>query len=561
MATTHLQIPDIQANQNSKEVTANEAHDLLDKALNANVSVAMSVGINNLTTGQTRENFVIELTGTPGAGFTVEMPDTNKRTLAIVNNSNGAATVQNPSAGGTGQPVIQPGEASIFHFDGTNFFDFTALALSVTSWIGLTDTPANFTGASGRIPMVNIGETALEFVGTAAKHSVIAATTVNGALATAYENGDIIDGVTLATGDRILIKDQTAGQENGIYTVNATGAPTRVADFDDALDMEESPVMIPVLDGTQNGSTVWIHTTTANPIIVDTTPLTFTDLLSPGTFLSLTDAPSSYVNQSGMAVRVNNNGGTPNALEFVPTDIKIPVRVATTVAGTLATDFEGTGPADTVDGVTLATGDRILIKNQATASENGIYTVNATGAPTRALDLDANDQDVILGALVSVVEGTANANTLWMHESGANIGTDNVVFAQVGGGTTNRWIERTLQTTDATVTNIASGVSDSLDLASGEAKAVRGFLIATEASSANSYAASFFAAGKNNGGTSAELAAAIIVAELDASPAGAWNLTVDVDDATDTIRIRATGEAATTIDWRVQYEVITEDNT
>jgi hypothetical protein len=69
------------------------------------------------------------------------------------------------------------------------------------------------------------------------------------------------------------------------------------------------------------------------------------------------------------------------------------------------------------------------------------------------------------------------------------------------------------------------------------------------------------AAGKNNGGTSAELAAAIIVAELDASPAGAWNLTVDVDDTTDTIRIRATGEAATTIDWRVQYEVITEDNT
>jgi hypothetical protein len=407
------------------------------------------------------------------------MPDTNKRTLAIVNNSDGAATVQNPLAGGTGQPVIQPGEASIFHFDGTNFFDFTALALSVTSWIGLTDTPANFTGASGRIPMVNIGETALEFVGTAAKHSVIAATTVNGALATAYENGDIIDGVTLATGDRILIKDQTAGQENGIYTVNASGAPTRVADFDDALDMEESPVMIPVLDGTQNGSTVWIHTTTANPITVDTTPLTFTDLLSPGTFLSLTDAPSSYVNQSGMAVRVNNNGGTPNALEFVPTDIKIPVRAATTVTGALATAYEN---GDSIDGVTLATGDRILIKNQSTASENGIYTVNATGAPTRALDLDANDQDVILGALVSVVEGTANANTLWMHESGANIGTDNVVFAQVGGGTTNRWVEATLQTTDATVTNIAT-----IALASGEAKAVRGFLIATEASSANSH--------------------------------------------------------------------------
>ena len=59
------------------------------------------------------------------------------------------------------------------------------------------------------------------------------------------------------------------------------------------------------------------------------------------------------------------------------------VRVATTAAGTLSTDYEA---GDSVDGVTLSNGDRILVKNQATASENGIYIVGASGAPVRAPD-------------------------------------------------------------------------------------------------------------------------------------------------------------------------------
>jgi hypothetical protein len=123
------------------------------------------------------------------------------------------------------------------------------------------------------------------------------------------------------------------------------------------------------------------------------------------------------------------------------------------------------------------------------------------------------------------------------------------------GGNLQRWTEKTLQTTDATVTNIAA-----ISLASGEAKVVRGFITGTELSTANFFSANFVAQGKNNGGTSAEGASAPVIDKLDASPAGAWDFDVDVDDTTDTIRLRVTGEAATTIDWKVQYEVITEDN-
>lgn len=62
------------------------------------------------------------------------------------------------------------------------------------------------------------------------KQAVEVATTTNGTLSTAYAAGQVIDGYTLTTNDRILIKNQTTASENGIYTVNASGAPTRSAD-------------------------------------------------------------------------------------------------------------------------------------------------------------------------------------------------------------------------------------------------------------------------------------------------------------------------------------------
>lgn len=89
-------------------------------------------------------------------------------------------------------------------------------------------------------------------------------------------------------------------------------------------------------------------------------------------------------------------------------DAKPSVRVATTAAGTLASSFAN---GQTVDGITLATGDRILIKDQASAQENGIYVVAASGAPARASDMDAWTE--VPGAFTFVELGTVNANTGW----------------------------------------------------------------------------------------------------------------------------------------------------
>lgn len=110
---------------------------------------------------------------------------------------------------------------------------------------------------------------------------------------------------------------------------------------------------------------------------------------------------------------------------------KTAVRVATTANGTLATAFAN---GQTVDGVVLATGNRILLKNQTTQSENGIYTVNASGAPTRATDADTSAE--LVNATVYVSEGTVNGDTAYTQTANApiTVGTTNLVWASVGGG-------------------------------------------------------------------------------------------------------------------------------
>lgn len=109
---------------------------------------------------------------------------------------------------------------------------------------------------------------------------------------------------------------------------------------------------------------------------------------------------------------------------------KDPVRAATSAAGTLATSFAN---GSAIDGVTLATGDRILLKDQATASENGIYVVAASGAPARATDADTGAK--IAGASVLVREGTLGAHTIWSLSTAGTItlGSTSLAFAQTAG--------------------------------------------------------------------------------------------------------------------------------
>lgn len=84
---------------------------------------------------------------------------------------------------------------------------------------------------------------------------------------------------------------------------------------------------------------------------------------------------------------------------------------------------------DVIDGVTLASGDLVLVKDQASPEQNGIYVVGVS--PARVFGLSAYDQHP--GALVTVQEGTLNVRTVWQCTSnrGGTLDTDPIVFAQL----------------------------------------------------------------------------------------------------------------------------------
>lgn len=107
-------------------------------------------------------------------------------------------------------------------------------------------------------------------------------------------------------------------------------------------------------------------------------------------------------------------------------DVKDSVRAATTANITLS----GT---QTIDGVSVVAGDRVLVKNQSTGSENGIYIV-AAGAWSRATDADSSTK-FTSGMFTFVEQGTTNADSGWVCTTDGTItlGTTSIAFAQFSG--------------------------------------------------------------------------------------------------------------------------------
>jgi len=159
--------------------------------------------------------------------------------------------------------------------------------------------------------------------------------------------------------------------------------------------------------------------------------------------------------------------------ELQKLDHKQSVRVASTV------NIPTLSGLLTIDGVLLVEGDRVLVKNQTTASQNGIYTASAV-AWTRAVD--ANSALKANAGMVVVIEsGTANADTVWMllTNDPITIGTTALVFDWIAGvrvtmplGTsdvTNASTDFVQKTVGGMVTKSVTGVGATLTLTSVEA--------------------------------------------------------------------------------------------
>lgn len=193
---------------------------------------------------------------------------------------------------------------------------------------------------------------------------------------------------------------------------------------------------------------------------------------------------------------------------------KAPVRVAST------TNVNTASPGATIDGIALTANDRVLLKDQTTASQNGIWVWTASGsALTRAIDAD-NSGELAPGTSVSVSEGSANADKVFMVISDAaiTIGTTSQTWGQISGGTTY---------TAGNGINVAGSVISAVAAASGGVSVVAGGIQLD-----TSIAARKFSANVGNGSSSS----IAVTHNL-----GSKDITVSVRDAA--------SDAGVLVDW------------
>jgi hypothetical protein len=206
----------------------------------------------------------------------------------------------------------------------------------------------------------------------------------------------------------------------GTFTVDAKGRLTAASN---------SSIAFPVTS--VNSATGAVVLTTTN--IGEGTNLYFTDTRVRANRLDQMAVPTASVSFNSQKI---TNLLDPTAAQDAATkayvdsvaqglDVKNSVRAASTGNLTLS----GT---QTVDGVALIAADRVLVKDQSTASQNGIYAV-AAGAWSRTTDADTYNE--LISAFVFVEEGTVNADTGWVCtiNAGGTLGTTPITFAQFSG--------------------------------------------------------------------------------------------------------------------------------
>jgi hypothetical protein len=338
--------------------------------------------------------------------------------------SGGVATISISAADGT-----NPGSMSAAHYTLVN----NATDANTASTIVKRDASGNFTAGTVSATTVSISGAVTNATDAATKAyvdsvatgldvkaSVRVATTANVDLSGALENGDVVDGVTLVTGNRVLVKNQSTGSQNGIYVVQASGAAVRATDAD--ADAEVTPGLFTfVEEGTANGNTGWVLTTDS-PITVGSTALAFSQFsdsaaLTAGSGLTLAggdlsvNVDDSTIEISSDILRVKDAGITSAKLATSAVDVS-----TSTVTGTLPVAKGGTGAT--------------------TAADNAVFAGPATGGPSApsfrslvASDIPNHGTDKLTSGTLGVARGGTGVATFTAGIVKSTGGTDALTTA------------------------------------------------------------------------------------------------------------------------------------
>jgi len=146
---------------------------------------------------------------------------------------------------------------------------------------------------------------------------------------------------------------------------------------------------------------------------------------------SISNTEFSYLN--GVSSAIQTQIDTKAATSYVNDAVaglrtRIIAEAATTANIDLTADLQN---GDTIDGVTLVTGDRVLVKDQSTASQNGLYTVVASGTASRDTQFDSIEE--LSGQMIVVNQGSTNDNKIFLctTDSDATIGVSNITYTVI----------------------------------------------------------------------------------------------------------------------------------
>ena len=224
------------------------------------------------------------------------------------------------------------------------------------------------------------------------KDSCVAATTANITISTALNNGDTLDGVTLSTNDRVLVKNQSTASENGIYIVGSS--PARASDL--AAGVDAAGFFTFVEQGTVNADNGFVCTSNKGSAVVGTNNLTIAQFSGAG---QITAGDGLDKSGNTLSVDLKANGGlviesTEIAIDLAASSITgtLPVSKLTSVTST-ATEL------NVLDGITSTTTELNLMDGGTAA------TSTTLAAADRFVCNDAGTmKQVALSDLVTFLE-------------------------------------------------------------------------------------------------------------------------------------------------------------
>jgi hypothetical protein len=264
---------------------------------------------------------------------------------------------------------------------------------------------------------------------------------------TASSNGALtVDGVAVASGDRILVKNETTSSRNGIVVVTSTGSSgtpyvlTRAADNNTSALMAPGTT-VPIDAGSSNQATVWLLTTQA-PITLDTTGLTFTQIpTSASVSVNTPLALSGNTISLDLSARLANTGGNLDLASGVITP-------GTYSSVTFDTYGRATAGADLISGTGLAaktasgtftarsivgTAGTITVSNGDGVSGNPTLTIDSSYAgQTSITTVGTLSSGTWQGTAVAVGYGGTGASTA--AGARANLGAKGMYTALIGDG-------------------------------------------------------------------------------------------------------------------------------